>query len=266
MRFQDRVVIVTGGGSGLGRALARSFAAEGAAVTVADIAGQRASAVAREITDAGGTSLPQTTDVTNAADVEAMVEATRKVFGAAEVLINNAARATDADFLVMSEETWDQDVNITLKGAFLCSQAVLEDMMDKRSGTIINISSVNALAYYGNEAYSAAKAGLLSLTRSLTVRYGSYGVRVNAIAPGTLRTQAWEERRQKDPDVLERVANWYPLGRIGDPEDVVGAALFLASDEASWITGAVLPVDGGLTAGNLHMVQEMIQEPDDQIP
>jgi meso-butanediol dehydrogenase/(S,S)-butanediol dehydrogenase/diacetyl reductase len=266
MRFQGRTAIITGSGSGLGRVLALRFAAEGASVIVADMVAQRASAVASEITSAGGTALPQTADVTSAADVEAMVAATREAFGPANILVNNAAKATDADFLDMAEKAWDEDVDITLKGAFLCSQAVLKDMVKNRSGVILNISTVNALAYYGNEAYSAAKAGVLNLTRSLAVRYGPVGIRANAIAPGTLRTAAWEERRQKDPHVFERLAKWYPLGRVGEPEDVGGAALFLASDEAAWISGAVLPVDGGLTAGNLEMVREIIKEPDDQNP
>jgi meso-butanediol dehydrogenase / (S,S)-butanediol dehydrogenase / diacetyl reductase len=263
MRFQGRVAIITGSGSGLGRVLAHRFTAEGAAVVVADVVGQRAITVADEISEAGGKSLARTTDVTNAADVEAMVEATRETYGSVDILVNNAAKATDTDFLDVSEEAWDEDVAITLKGSFLCSQAVLPDMTENRSGVILNISSVNALAYFGNEAYSAAKAGILSLTRSLAVRYGPLGVRVNAIAPGTLKTPAWEQRRQKDPGVFERVAKWYPLGRIGDPEDVAGATLFLASDEAAWISGAVLPVDGGLTAGNMKMVQEILNESDD---
>ena len=264
MRFEGRVTIITGGGSGLGRVLAHRFAAEGASVIVVDMVAQRASAVASEITGAGGTALPQTADVTSAADVEAMVAAARDAFGPADILVNNAAKSTDADFLELAEEAWDEDVAIALKGAFLCSQAVLKDMVKNRSGVILNISTVNAFAYYGNEAYSAAKAGVLNLTRSLAVRYGPFGVRANAIAPGTLRTPAWEERRQKDPEVFERLARWYPLGRVGEPEDVAGAALFLASDEAAWISGAVLPVDGGLTAGNLEMMREIIKEPDDQ--
>jgi len=264
MLFQGRVAIITGSGSGLGRVLAHRFAAEGAAVVVADVVGQRATTVANEISEAGGKSLAQTIDVTNAADVEAMAGAAREAFGSVQILVNNAAKATDADFLNLSEEAWDEDVAITLKGSFLCSQAVLAGMTENRSGVILNISSVNALAHFGNEAYSAAKAGILSLTRSLAVRYGPFGVRVNAIAPGTLRTPAWEQRRQKDPDIFERVAKWYPLGRIGEPEDVAGAALFLASDEAAWISGAVLPVDGGLTVGNMQMVREMIKEPDDR--
>jgi len=263
MRFRGRVAIITGGGSGLGRLLAHRFAAEGAAVVVADVVEARANAVAEEIAEAGGKALPQTTDVTSAADVRTMVEAARKAFGPVCILVNNAAKATDTDFLELSEETWTEDVDIVLKGAFLCSQAVVPDMRKNGSGVILNISSVNAFAYYGNEAYSAAKAGLLSLTRSLAVRYGPQGVRANAIAPGTLRTPAWEERAQKDPGVFERVAGWYPLGRIGEPEDVAGAALFLASDEAAWISGAVLPIDGGLSAGNFRMVQEMISGTDD---
>jgi meso-butanediol dehydrogenase/(S,S)-butanediol dehydrogenase/diacetyl reductase len=259
MRFEDKVTVVTGGGSGLGRVLAHQFAAEGAAVVVADIARGRAVTVAEEIFDAGGYSLAQTTDVADASEVGAMVEATREAFGPVDVLINNAAKATDADFLSLGEMTWDSDVATTLKGAFLCSQAVLPDMVEQGSGVILNISSVNALAYYGNEAYSAAKAGILSLTRSLAVRYGPSGIRVNAIAPGTLRTPAWEQRKRANPEVFERLSKWYPLGRVGEPEDVAGAALFLASDDAAWITGTVLPVDGGLTAGNMQMMEEMIE-------
>lgn len=260
MRFRGRVVVVTGGGSGLGRHMARRFAAEGAAVVVADIVEEAAGEVADEISDAHGRALACKVDVAEAEEVEAMVRTARRELGPVDVLINNAAKATDRDFLRLNEEQWEEEVSIALKGSFLCSKAILPDMIQRGSGVILNVSSVNALGYYGNEAYSAAKAGILSLTRSLAVRYGPSGVRANAIAPGTLKTPAWEERRTQDPGIFERVAAWYPLGRVGEPEDVANAALFLASDEASWITGAVLPVDGGLLAGNSKTMSEIVSE------
>lgn len=260
MRFSDRVVVVTGGGSGLGRHLARRFADEGAAVVVADVSGDAAGDAAREISEAGGRALAQETDVSDAAAVEAMVQETRRAFGPVDVLVNNAARATDGDFLDLDDEQWEHDVAVALKGSFLCSKAVIPGMVEKGSGVVINVASVNALGYYGNEAYSAAKAGVLSLTRSLAVRYGPSGVRANAVVPGTLRTPAWDERQRRNPGVLDRIAAWYPLGRVGEPADVAGAALFLASEEAAWISGVALPVDGGLLAGNAGMMREMMGE------
>jgi len=260
MRFSDQVVVVTGGGSGLGRHMARRFAAEGAGVVVVDVAEEAAREVAEGISDSGGTALAVKTDVADGSEVEAMSRVTRRQFGPVDILVNNAAKATDKDLLDLDEEQWETDVSVALKGSFLCSRAVLPDMTEKGGGVIVNIASVNALGYYGNEAYSAAKAGVLSLTRSLAVRYGPYGVRANAVVPGTLRTPAWEERRRQDPEILERVAAWYPLGRIGEPEDVANVVLFLASDEASWITGVALPVDGGLLAGNTRMMEEIVKE------
>jgi meso-butanediol dehydrogenase / (S,S)-butanediol dehydrogenase / diacetyl reductase len=260
MRFANRTVIVTGGGSGIGRVMAQRFAAEGAAVVIADRFGRQAEAVAREVTVAGGKALASQTDVSLASQVEAMVDATQKAFGPVDVLINNAAICKGDDLARMDEATWDLDVTVVLKSAFLCSKQVLPGMVGRRRGAIINIASVNGLAFFGNEAYSAAKAGMINLTQSLAVRYGRYGIRANAIAPGTIRTPIWQERIDKDPEVFERLKKWYPLGRVGEPEDVANAALFLASEEAAWITGIVLRVDGGLLAGNNVMVRELLAE------
>ena len=137
-------------------------------------------------------------------------------------------------------------------------------MIERRSGVIVNIASVDGLAYVGNEAYSAGKAAMINMTQSIAVRYGHYGIRCNAVAPGSIATPAWQERVDKEPDVLDRLVKWYPLGRVGTPEDVAGAVLFLASDDASWITGTVLRVDGGLLAGNDVMTNELLVESRDQ--
>ena len=223
MRFRGRAVVVTGSGSRLGRHMAHRFAAGGTAVVVADVVERAAGEVADEISRARGRALGYKAAVAEAEEVETMVKTARRELGPLDILIKNAAKATDRDFLDLDEEQWEDDVSIALKGSFLCSKAVLPDMIRRGSGVILNVSSVNALGYFGNEAYSAAKAGILSLTRSLAVRYGPSGVRANAIAPGTLKTPAWEERRSRDPEIFERVAAWYQLGRVGEPEDVANA-------------------------------------------
>jgi NAD(P)-dependent dehydrogenase (short-subunit alcohol dehydrogenase family) len=240
-RLSGKRALVTGGGSGIGRATCRRFAAEGAAVVVADLLGERAEEVAAE---SGGTAVQA--DVTVAADVGRMVEAAGRI----DVLVNNAGGGFADDLLEVSEEEWDGDVTVNLKSAFLCSKAVLPGMIEQGSGVIVNIASVNGIAFFANEPYSAAKAGLISLTRSMAVRYGKHGIRAVAIAPGTIRSPIWQERVDKEPAIFERLVRWYPLGRVGEPEDVANAAAFLASDDASWISGDVLRVDGGLLAGN----------------
>jgi NAD(P)-dependent dehydrogenase (short-subunit alcohol dehydrogenase family) len=256
MRFQDRVVVVTGSGSGIGRVMAQRFAAEGARVAVVDWHEERASEVAAEIPQA----LAVRADVSSGADVAAMEAAVRSSLGAVDVLVNNAAVAEGDDVLAMDEATWEKDVAVVLKSVFVCSKAVLPAMIERRRGVIVNITSVNALSALGNEAYSAAKAGVINLTKGIAVRYGSFGVRCNAIAPGTIRTPIWQERVDRDPSVFERLVKWYPLGRVGEPEDIANAAMFLASDEASWITGTVLTVDGGLMAGNYRMTRELLAQ------
>ncbi len=263
MRLADRTAIITGGGSGIGRATARRFAAEGASVVVADLAMHRATEVAEEIAAAGGRSLAVTADVSVGGDVDEMVEKAEAEFGGVEILVNNAY-SCDADEIVnMEEEEWERDLTVSLTSAFLCSKRVLPGMVERSSGVILNLASVNAILALGNEAYSAAKAGIVNLTQSIAVRYGPNGVRANAIAPGTVRTPAWAPALEKTPAIFDELAKWYPLGRVGEPEDVAAAAAFLASDDAAWITGTVLRVDGGLTAGNHGMTQELLSRMDE---
>jgi NAD(P)-dependent dehydrogenase (short-subunit alcohol dehydrogenase family) len=248
-RLQGRTALVTGGGSGIGRAISRRFAAEGASVVVADLVAERAEAVAAEI---GGKAVHA--DVTIAADVARMVEAA----GAIDVLVNNAGGGHADGLLEIEEAEWDGDLAGNLKSAFLCSKAALPGMIERGSGVIVNIASVNGMAFFANEAYSAAKAGMINLTYSMAVRYGRHGIRVVAIAPGTIRSPLWQDRVDKEPAVFERLVRWYPLGRVGEPEDVANAAAFLASDDASWVSGEVLRVDGGLLAGNAQMARELM--------
>jgi len=260
MRFHDRVVIVTGAGSGIGRVIAQRFAGEGAKVAVVDWLPDRADAVTAEIASAGGTALSVHADVSSRPDVDAMVESVASELGPVDVLVNNAAIAEGDAVLQMDEATWDRDVAVVLRSVFLCCKAVLPSMIERHRGAIVNISSVNAMTALGNEAYSAAKAGMHNLTQGVAVRYGAHGIRCNAIAPGTIRTPIWQSRIDRDPVVFQRLIKWYPLGRVGEPEDIANAAMFLASDDASWITGAVLPVDGGLLAGNYLMTRELLAE------
>jgi meso-butanediol dehydrogenase / (S,S)-butanediol dehydrogenase / diacetyl reductase len=256
-RLEGRTAIVTGGGSGIGHAICLRFAAEGASVVVADIAGERAEEVAAEI---GGRAMQA--DVKVAADVARMVEAAERV----DVLVNNAGYGTANDLLEIDEESWDDEVAMNLKATFLCSKAVLPGMIERGGGVIVNIASVNGLAFFANEPYSAAKAGMINLTRSIAARYGPRGIRAVAIAPGTIRTPLWQERIEKEPAIFERLVKWYPLRRVGEPEDVAAAAAFLASDDAAWISGEVLRVDGGLLAGNAQMARELVADfsPDDE--
>ena len=255
-RFRDRVVVVTGAGSGIGRVMAGRFAAEGAKVAVVDWHEDRA----QEVSSATPGSIPIVADVSSEKDVESMAATAGSRLGPVDVLVNNAAIADGDDVLKMDGRTWDHDVEVVLKSVFLCSKAVLPSMIERRGGVIVNITSVNGLSALGNEAYSAAKAGVINLTQGIAVRYGRHGIRCNAIAPGTIRTPVWQERVDRDPVVFQRLVKWYPLGRVGEPEDIANAAMFLASDEAAWITGTVLRVDGGLLAGNHLMTRELLTE------
>jgi NAD(P)-dependent dehydrogenase (short-subunit alcohol dehydrogenase family) len=224
---------------------------------VADVQPVGGRETVEQIQQAGGHALFIETDVTRSADAERMVRATLSTFGRVDVLVNNAAISGGDDILATDEATWDRVITVVLKSVFVCTRAVLPKMLDQGRGVIVNISSVNALTGLGEEAYSAAKAGVVSLTQNIAIRYGRQGVRANVICPGTIRTPIWRERLERTPDVFERLADWYPVGRVGEPEDVAGAAVFLASDEGAFITGAILTVDGGLTAGISRMAREL---------
>jgi meso-butanediol dehydrogenase / (S,S)-butanediol dehydrogenase / diacetyl reductase len=260
VRFENRVVVITGGGSGIGRVMAERFAAEGARVVVADVVEERAAEAAAALEAGGAQALAAHADATVAVDIDRMVDAAEERFGPVDVLVNNAYSCDGDNVVLMEDETWERDLRGVVTSAFLCSKRVLRSMIDRRSGVIVNIASVNGLAYVGNEAYSAGKAAMINLTQSIAVRYGHYGVRCVAIAPGSIATPAWQERVAREPDILDRLVKWYPLRRVGTPDDVACAALFLASDEASWITGTVLRVDGGLLAGNEIFTNELLVE------
>lgn len=178
-----------------------------------------------------------------------MTEATLREFGRVDILVNNAISHVDD----IHGNVWDPVINVALKGTWLCVQAVLPAMQQQGAGCIVNMSSVNALMSFGPEhLYTAAKGAIISLTRSLAVENGKHNIRINALCPGTTETETWEPIKAANPAVIENVSKLYPLGRVATPEEIANAALFLASDEASFVTGAVLVVDGGLTAGNLE--------------
>ena len=260
MRLATRVALVTGGGSGIGQAIAMLFAQEGAKVAVADRYLERAESTADKIRATGGDALALKADVASQAEVNSMAERALATYGMVDTLVNNAGISLGSDILTIDEDVWDLNLAVVLKSVYLCSKAILPNMLASKQGAIINISSVNGLTGIGEEAYSAAKAAIINLTQNMAVRYGRQQVRVNVICPGTIQTPIWAERVAKEPDVFEKLSKWYPLGRVGQPEDVARAALFLASDEAAWITGATLNVDGGLMAGRGTFGDELLAE------
>lgn len=257
MRLNNKIALVTGAGSGIGQAIAELFAQEGARVVVDDRYGPRAQETVERIKAAGGEALAVEADVSKKAAVEAMVAQALSSYGRVDILVNNAAVGTGDDILQIDEADWDAGLAVVLKSVYLCCRAVLPGMIAQKSGAIVNIASVNGLTGLGEEAYSAAKAGVINLTQNMALKYGRFNVRANVICPGTIQTPIWQPQLQKDPQIFERLIPWYPLGRIGQPEDVARAALFLASDEAAWITGVTLPVDGGLMAGSYRMAREL---------
>jgi len=257
MKLAGKVALITGGGSGIGQTTARLFAEEGAEVIVVDIVPERARHSRELISAAGGRALDLTADVSVSGQVQTMVSQALEYRGRVDILVNNAGIVSGDDILDMDEADWDRDLQVVLKSVALCSRAVVPAMIDQGGGAVVNIASVNGLAAFTQMAYSAAKAGIINLTKNMALSYGAHQVRVNVICPGTIHTPIWDEFLRREPDILRRLARWYPLGRVGRPEDVARAVLFLASDDAAWITGQNLSVDGGLTAGNMQMFNEI---------
>lgn len=262
MRLADTVALVTGSGSGIGRAIAELYAREGATVVVADLRLERAQECAGAIEAAGGKALALAADVSLKDQVERMAAQAQAAFGRVDVLVNNAGLARGDDILHIEEDEWDLNLRVVLKSVYLCSRVVLPGMIQRRRGAIVNIASVNGLSGLSEEAYSAAKAGVINLTRNMAIKYGRYQVRANVICPGTVRTPIWGPILEKDPGIFAKLTKWYPLGRVGEPEDIAKAALFLASGDAAWITGATLNVDGGLMAGSYGMSRELMAKED----
>ena len=238
-RFVNQVVIVTGAGHGIGRAVAERFAAEGAKVAVNDVDCSRTSDVAAAI---GRNALSVAADVSDKGAVDAMFDQVLEHFGRLDVLVNNAGNIHAArHFLEADEAWWDQLLDVNLKGSFLCAHRAAHLMARQGSGVIINMSSGGATkAHRGNVAYDASKGGIEAMTRAMALDLAPYGVRVNAIGPGLIRTYDLDEE-----SAIER-GKVVPLGRLGSPEDLAGPTVFLATEDARYITGACLVVDGGV--------------------
>jgi 3-oxoacyl-[acyl-carrier protein] reductase len=245
-RFDGRVAIITGAARGIGAGTAKRFADEGAAVAVLDLDEEQAQATASGL---GGNAVGIGCNVADAASVEGAVGRVVEELGGLHILVNNAGITRDNLLFKLSEDDWDSVMNVHLKGAFLMSKAAQKTFVDQKYGKILNLSSISANGNRGQANYSAAKAGVQGFTRTLALELGPFGVNVNAIAPGFIATEMTDEtarRLKMDVEEFRKLnAEANPVKRVGFPEDIAAAAAFLCSDEASYITGQILYVDGG---------------------
>jgi NAD(P)-dependent dehydrogenase (short-subunit alcohol dehydrogenase family) len=251
MRLEDKVAIVTGGGTGIGAAIAATFAREGAKVTITGRRKETLGEIADQIAAAGGHALAVPGSVTDESDVQHAVEATLATFGRIDVLVNNAGSLLHAGPLhEITDEIWDGMMDVFLKGVFRFSRAVIPHMLRGGGGSIVNIGSVlglKASPAFPVHAYAAAKAAVTMLTRTMAVHYAKDGIRCNCVAPALTETPLTAPRLE-DLAARKAMEAAYPLGRLGTPDDVARAVLYLASDEAAWTTGTILTVDGGIMA------------------
>ena len=255
MRLSGKIAFITGGGSGIGAAICRAFAEEGAAVAITDIRLQAAQEIAAEITRCNGRVGTWAFDVSDRSAVEQAADQIEKQLGPIDVWVNNAGISRIVPFLECSEELWEQTLRINLKGAFIGCQAAIRRMLPRRQGVVLNMSSQSGKV--GNSqytAYCASKFGIIGLTQSLAVEFAGAGIRVNALCPGIVMTPLWDQmlgdyarkRNLKPEDVRPYLEKRIPLGRLCTPEDVARTAVFLASDESDYLTGQALNVSGGM--------------------
>ncbi len=246
--LEGKSAIITGGKKGIGKAIALAFAEAGADVAVCSrvVKDGQLEGVAEDIRKLGRRALAVQADISRKTDINNLVQKAIDQFGAIDILVNNAAITKNVPLLDMPEDDWDEVINVDLKGYFLCSQAVGRRMIGRKRGNIINIAArLGMRASINRGAYCVAKVGVLMLTRVLALELASYNVRVNAIAPGFVKTDM-SKLRWSDPETLKQQESTIPLGRVGEPSDIIGAALFLASGASSHITGDTILVDGGV--------------------